>query len=170
MDIFNPDFVADTGLKPDANGQVTPNLPEFLWLKVTNQTNYSGQIRVAIKRAQTTEVFETVVMAQQTIGKLIEGCNSETNPVLNLFIPNLGDSDVGGDSTTPVPVGQVLVMVEGVPVIIPQSQLPGILNVRTDFNCGDTVEFVVHNSFDDPDRFRVSALVYNGTTEPTNGE
>ncbi|NLE30441.1 MAG: hypothetical protein GX629_12305 [Phycisphaerae bacterium] len=170
LDIFNPDFVADTGLKPDANGQVTPNLQEYLWLKVTNQTNFPAQIRVAIKRAETgEEFFETSLMGNQTIGKLIEGCNSETNPVLNLYIPNLGEVGTGEDPMV-VPVAQALVMVNGVPVIIPESQLPGVLSVRTDFECGDTVEFVIHNSFSDADRFRISALIYDGNTEPTESE
>jgi hypothetical protein len=167
-DLLNPDFAAVSGVVDDANSQITPDLPQYLWLKVTNQTNYAGQIRIAIKRAQTVETFGTVVMANQTIGKVVEACDSETNPVLSLFIPNLGDTSVGSTVTTSaVPVGQVLVTVDGVPVIVPATQLPGILNVRTDFNCGDTVEFVIHNSFEDPDRFRVSALIYRSTATTT---
>lgn len=167
-DLLNPDFAASSGLVVDANSQVTPNLPQYLWLKVTNQTNYAAQINIAIKRAQSIEAFSTVVMGNQTIGKLVEGCDSENDPVLSLFIPNLGDTSIGGMVTTSaVPVAQVLVTVEGVPVVIPSTQLPGVLNVRTDYNCGDTVEFVIHRSFDDPDRFRVSALVYRSTETTT---
>jgi hypothetical protein len=162
-DLFNDNFATESGLVEDANSQVTPNLTEYLWLKVTNQTDYAAQVVIAIKRAKGIETFETGVMANQTIGKAVEECDSDTNEILSLYIPNFGDTDTASST-----VSQCFVMVNGVPVVIASSQLPGILNVRTDFSCGDTVEFVIHDSFADTDRFQISALIYYGDTTDTS--
>jgi hypothetical protein len=166
-DLFNSNFVTESGLVENASTQVTPDLPEYLWVKVTNQTEYAAQVVVAIKRAERTETFQTVVMANQTIGKVVEACNSDTDPVLSLYIPDLSEAPTSTTSTTAsvsTTISQCFVTVDGVPVVIATSQLPGILNVRTNFNCGDTVEFVIHDSFADTNRFQISALIYYGNT------
>jgi len=64
---------------------------------------------------------------------------------------------------TQIPLGQVFVWVNGVPVVVPASELPGTLNIRQHFNCGDTIEFVIHTSFTDTDRYQVSAAIYAGS-------
>jgi hypothetical protein len=170
-DLFNDDFVTESGFVQDANSQVTPDLPEYLWVKITNQTEYAAQVVVAIKRAAKTETFQTVVMANQTIGKVVEACNSDTDPVLSLYIPDLSEASTTSTASTSTTISQCFVTVDGVPVVIAASQLPGILNVRSDFNCGDTVEFVIHDSFADTNRFQISALIYYGnTTDSTDTE
>ncbi|MFA5866172.1 MAG: hypothetical protein WC975_15980 [Phycisphaerae bacterium] len=160
--IFNTNFLADTGLQVSgAEQQVAPGLTTYLLLKVTNQTTYPAKIAVRIKRAQTDETFNILTLApNQTMGKLIEGCDSADNPVLSLFVPRMDDN---ATSQGTIPIGQVFVTVGDLPVVIPATELPGTLNVRDHFNCGDTVEFVVHSSFTDANRFRVSALVFAGT-------
>jgi len=158
--VFNNTFLVDIGAKTgSADTQITPDLPQYVTLKVQNQTIYPAKIIINIKRAQTIETFEATLAAKQTVGKLIESCNSETNPVLSMYVPTLTED------VTAVPVGQVFVMVNGLPVLIAASQLPGVLNVGTDFNCGDTVEFVITTSFSDTDRYQVSAVVFEGNTE-----
>ncbi len=164
--LFNASFLADTGLQVGtADRQVAPDLPQFLVLKAVNQTTYPAKIMVTIKRAQVDEGLEVVLAPTQTVGKLVENCNSANNPVLSLFVPLL---NAGSDSTNqvPIPIGQVFVTVDGLPVLIPASELPGALNVRQHFNCGDTVEFVIHTSFTDTNRYQVSAVVYRGDLQP----
>jgi len=158
--VFNNTFLVDIGAKTgSADTQITPDLPQYVTLKVQNQTIYPAKIIINIKRAQTIETFEATLAAKQTVGKLIESCNSETNPVLSMYVATLTED------VTAVPVGQVFVMVNGLPILIAASQLPGVLNVGTDFNCGDTVEFVITTSFSDTDRYQVSAVVFEGNTE-----
>lgn len=161
--IFNTDFLVQTGVQQGgAEQQITPDLPQFLVLKVTNQTNYVANVRIQIKRGQNDEFFEIPIQPTQTVGKLLESCNSANNPVLSLFVPLLSDTATTS-SAVPIPVAQAFVTVDGLPVLIPASQLPGTLNVRDHFNCGDTVEFVVSTSFTDVNRYRISAVVYQGT-------
>jgi hypothetical protein len=155
QEFFNTNFLVDTGtLTGGAEGQITPDLKAFLTLKVQNQTIYPANITIAVKRAQTTEEFEITLAAGQTVGKLLEDCNSTTNPILSLYVPILENSGVG----------EVFVTVEGLPVLVSSTQLPGVLNVRTDFNCGDTVQFVITPSFVDTDRFQVGAVIFYGNT------
>jgi hypothetical protein len=161
--VFNTNFLFQSGLETGgAQQQVAPVLPQFLLVKITNQTNYPASVLVRIKRAQGSEDFAPPYIAPtQTIGHLVETCDSTSNPVLSLFVPLL--QDIGGSSEVPIPLGQAFVTVDGLPVLIPASELPGTLNNRVHFNCGDTVEFVITTSFTDVNRFRISALVYSGT-------
>lgn len=161
--IFNTNFLNATNLQtPGPGQQTTPNLPKFLLLKLTNQTNYIANVNIQIKRGQTDEFFQIPIQPTQTVGKLLENCDSLSNPVLSLFVPLMSSTTTGG-TTSPIPLGQAFVLVNGLPVVIPASQLPGTLNVRDHFNCGDTVEFVVSTSFTDVNRYRISAVVYAGT-------
>jgi len=158
--LFNNNFLLDVGVQQNsAEIQIAPEVSKFLVVKATNQTNYPAKIVVTVRRAQVDEYLTVLLAPTQTVGKLVENCDSTTNPVLSLFVPLL---ESGSDSSnqTPIPVGQVFVTVDGLPVLVPASELPGTLNVRQHFNCGDTVEFVVSTSFTDNNRFRVSALVF----------
>lgn len=161
--VFNTNFLVNIGGEQGtAQQQITPNLAQYLVLKVANQTNYVAFVTIQIKRGAGDEFFQIPVQPNQTVGKLLENCDSATNPVLSLFVPLLTGSSTGAQDS-PLPVAQAYVTVAGLPVVIPSSELPGTLNVRDHFNCGDTVEFVVSTSFTDVNRYRISALVYQGT-------
>jgi hypothetical protein len=164
QEIFNTNFLVDTGAKTGgAEGQITPDLAELLTLKVENQTEYPANMTINIKRAQKTETFVVTLAAGQVVGKLVENCNDATDPVLSLYVPLLGDDQSGAV----LPVLQAFVTVDGLPVVVPSSQSAGVLNVRTDFNCGDTVQFVIHPSFADTDRYQISAVVFSADSTDT---
>lgn len=162
--IFNTNFLFESGLETGgAEQQVAPDVPRFLLVKIMNQTNYQCHVAVTIKRPLRDETFEPpVVDPGQTVGHLVENCDSGTNPVLSVFVPLLQDISDNASAVNPIPVAQAFVIVQGLPVLIPASELPGALNNHQHFECGDTIEFVVTSSFTDVNRFRISALIYDG--------
>jgi hypothetical protein len=174
-ELFNTNFLTDIGAETGtAQTQVTPDLKKYVLLKALNQTSYPAYLRVVVKRSQASEepeVYEFPLGANQSIGQLITGCDSTTNSIRSMYIPDIGDDEKAAEV-----VGNAYVLVAGLPVLVPAVNLPGVLNVGTDFNCGDTVEFVVTTSFSDVDRYQVSALIFEGTvtddstTESTTNE
>ena len=161
-EIFNSKFLTETGLIPPGPESATsPDLPNFLLVKATNNTPFPATITIVVNRSSAPQPLNNIVLSPgQTIGNLMDDCSSGTNPVLSVFVPRLGEDNTTNPNL--LPFGEVFVAVDNIQVLVAATDLPGVLNVNDHFKCGDTVDFVISSNFTDVNRYMVSALVFSG--------
>ncbi len=157
-DVLNPNFLTDTGLKQGAEQQVTPDRDNLLLIKVTNNTDYKVTFKTIILR-QNEGIVDgpsiEMLDAKQSIGELLEQC--DTDAVQLVRVKPLAEQNIP-DVNTEVQVPEVFIWVNGLPLSPVTFPRPLILN--QDYECGDTIEFIVSALPEDRDRFKVSVAIY----------
>ncbi len=157
-DVFNPNFLTDTGLKQGAEQQVTPDRDNLLLVKVTNNTDYRVTFKTIILR-QNEGIVDgpslEMLDAKQSIGELLEQC--DTDAIQLIRVKPLAKHDIP-DANTEIEIPEVFIWVNGLPLSPVTFPRPLILN--QDYECGDTIEFIISSLPEDRDRFKVSVAIY----------
>ncbi len=157
-DVFNPNFLTDTGLKQGAEQQVTPDRDNLLLIKVTNNTDYKVTFKTILLR-QNEGIIDgpsiEMLDAKQSIGELLEQC--DTDAVQFVRVKPLVQENIP-DANTEIEIPEVFIWVNGLPLSPVTFPRPLLLN--QDYECGDTIEFIVSALPEDRDRFKVSVAIY----------
>jgi len=155
-ELFNPNFLVDLGAKQGPEQQATPSNEALLLVRVTNQTAFPVTIKTQLVRPDEGEIagpsFDFLDIGQ-TVGELLERCDED--PVQIVRINPLVTQQVAG---TPVEIPEAYIWVNGFPV--PPTSVPRPLIIGQDYQCGDTIEYVVQSLPEDRNRFRVVVLIY----------
>ncbi len=155
-DFFNANFLTDTGVKQGAEQQVKPDRNNLLLVKVTNNTDYRVTFKTILLRQQEGIVDGPsidMLDAKQSIGELIEQC--DTDAVQFIRVKPLTQSTA---QNTTIEVPDVFIWVNGLP--LSPVEFPRPLLINQDYECGDTVEFIISALPEDRDRFKVSVAIY----------
>lgn len=161
-ELFNEDtFLTDIGASTGEQGRVRPGIDSVILVRLTNNTGWPANFNLRVLRPSGIQRIE-FEGAQRTVGELIRDCEDDPPAIIRLQF-------LGEDSTQPGVEANLLfpdafVLVLGVPTLISRSPPP--LELGVDFECGDTIEYIVRAVPGNDQKFEIIVGVFRGTNEP----
>ena len=156
-EVFNEDlFLSAVGLQTGSQNQVTPNRPDLILVKFTNQTQYPIQIGIRIHRPSGIDGLGWKLAGPTTVGQIVENCDTDPPTLIRLRFLGEGQdvAQIPGELFLPY----AFVWVNAIPTVV--SKAPPPLEKGVDYNCGDTVEYIVRPQAGDQKKFEIIVAVY----------
>jgi len=157
-EIFNEDmFLSAVGLETGAQNQGTPAVDDLVLVKFTNDTDGDLTIRIRVHRPSGIEGLGWNMIGGMTVGQILKDCKKD--PPSLVRVKSLGederdDSEFAEQFTFP----DAFVWINGIPTLV--SSAPRPLKLGEDFNCGDTIEYIVRPTAGDQKKFEIIAAIY----------